>query len=69
MVCKIVFCSEFPDISDNAGKATRRRRRRRRTQATAKRYAFHANAINIKVGLSPSKKIILFTSMKALSKY
>ena len=46
MVCKIVFCSEFPDISDNAGKATRRRRRRRRTQATAKRYAFHANAIN-----------------------
>ena len=29
VVCKIVFCSEFPDIPDNAGKVTRRRRRRR----------------------------------------
>ena len=47
MVCKIVFCSEFPDIPDNAGKVTRRRRRRR-TQAIAKRYAFHANAIKIR---------------------
>ena len=49
VVCKIVFCSEFPDIPDNAGKVTRRtrrrRRKRRRTQAIAKRYAFHANAI------------------------
>ena len=44
VVCKIVFCSEFPDIPDNAGKVTRGRRRRRRTQAIAKRYAFHANA-------------------------
>ena len=44
VVCKIVFCSEFPDIPDNAGKVTRRRRRRR-TQANAKRYAFHANTI------------------------
>ena len=48
MVCKIVFCSEFPDIPDNAGKFTRRtrrrRRRRRRTQTIAKRYAFHAYA-------------------------
>ena len=44
MVCKIVFCSEVPDISDNAGKVTRKRARRR-TQAIAKRYAFHANAI------------------------
>ena len=42
VVCKIDFCSEFPDIPDNAGKGTRRRRRR--TQAIAKRYAFHANA-------------------------
>ena len=49
MVCKIVFCSEFPDIPDNAGKVTRgTRRRRRRTQAIAKRYAFHANAIKIR---------------------
>ena len=43
MVCKIVFCSEFPDIPDNAGKVTRRRRRRR-IQAIAKRYMFHADA-------------------------
>ena len=43
MVYKIVFCSEFPDIPDNAGKVTRRSRRR--TQATAKRYACHANII------------------------
>ena len=35
VVCKIVFCSEFPNIPDNAGKVTRRRRRRR-TQAIAK---------------------------------
>ena len=39
MVCKIDFCSEFPDIPYNAGKVTRRRRRRRRTKAIAKRYA------------------------------
>ena len=45
MVCKIVFCSEFPDIADNAGRRRRRRRRRRRTQVIAKRYVFHANAI------------------------
>ena len=37
MVCKIVFCSEFPDIPDNAGRKTRT------TQAIAKRYAFHAD--------------------------
>ena len=42
VVCKIVFCSEFPDIPDNTGKVTRRR-----AQAIAKRYAFHANAINM----------------------
>ena len=44
MVCKIVFCSEFPDIPDNAGKVPRRITRR--TQTIAKCYAFHANAIN-----------------------
>ena len=44
MVCKIAFCSEFPDIPDNAGKVMRRRRRG--TQAIVKRYAFHANVIN-----------------------
>ena len=40
MVCKIIFCSEFPDIPDKAGRETRRRR----TQTIAKRYAFQANA-------------------------
>ena len=34
VVCKIVFCSKFPDIWDNAGRKTRRRR----TQAIAKRF-------------------------------
>ena len=70
VVCKIVFCSEFPNIPDNAGKVTRgtrRRRRRRRTQAIAKRYVFHANAIpihkipiaNLLVALiSPTLKLI-----------
>ena len=43
MVCKIIFCSKFPDILNKAG----RKKRRRRTQAIAKRYAFHANAINL----------------------
>ena len=42
VVCKIAFCSEFPDIPDSAG-----RKIRRRTQAIAKHYAFHANAISI----------------------
>ena len=42
LVCKIVFCSEFPNIPDNAG---RKARTRRRTQTIAKRYAFHANGI------------------------
>ena len=49
MVCKIVFCADFPNIPDNAGQVTRRRRRR--TQAIAKHYAFHAKAIIS--GLSP----------------
>ena len=41
MVCKIICCSELPDIPDKAGRKTRRRR----TQTIALRYAFHANAI------------------------
>ena len=45
MVCKIIFCSEFPDIPDKAGRKTRGRRRR--TQAIAKRYAFYANAVKL----------------------
>ena len=42
MVCKIICCSQSPDILDKAGRKTRKRRRGR-TQAIAKRYAFHAN--------------------------
>ena len=44
MVCKIIFCSEFPDISDKADRKTRKRR----TQAIAKCHAFHANAVKHK---------------------
>ena len=40
VICKIVICSEFPDIPDNAGRKTRRRR----THAKAEHHAFHANA-------------------------
>ena len=40
VVCEIVFCSEPPDILDNAGRVTRRKR----TQEISNRYAFHANA-------------------------
>ena len=43
VVCKIAFCSKFPDIPVNTGGATRKRREK--TQAIAKRYAFHANAV------------------------
>ena len=46
MVCKIICCSEFPNILEKAVRKTTRRRRRR-AQAIAKRYAFHANAINV----------------------
>ena len=41
MVCKTIFCSKFPDIPDKAG----RNIVRGRTQAIAKLYTFHANAI------------------------
>ena len=40
---KHFVCSEFPEISDRAGRKTRRRKRR--TKAIAKRYTFHAKAI------------------------
>ena len=42
MVYEIFFCSEFLDISDKAGRKTRRKRR---TQVISKRCAFHAKAI------------------------
>ena len=41
MVCKIIFCFEFPVIPDKVG----RNARRRRTQAIAKRYMIHANGV------------------------
>ena len=40
MVCKIIFCSEFLDILDKAGRVTRRR-----THTISKRFAFYAYAI------------------------
>ena len=43
MVCKIIFCFEFPNIPDKAGRKTRRRG----TQAIAKCYVFHANVIKV----------------------
>ena len=45
VVCKIAFCSEFPNIPDSAGRKTRKKR----TQTIAKRYAFHADAKNTRV--------------------
>ena len=44
VACKIVFCSKYSNIPDNAGKVMRRTRRI--TQVIAKHYAFHANAKN-----------------------
>ena len=47
MVCKVVFCSKFPDIPDNAGKAREEREReegKEEHRQIAKRCAFHANA-------------------------
>ena len=38
VVCKIVFCYEFPDIPDNAGKVTRRRRRRTQAMQSVTRF-------------------------------
>ena len=41
MVCKMFFCSKFPDIPDKASRVTRKRR----TQTIAKCFAFHERAI------------------------
>ena len=49
MVCEIIFCSEFPDLPDKAG---RKMKRRRRKQAIAKRYAFHAFLATLTAGLN-----------------
>ena len=38
MVCKVIFCSKFPNIPDKTGRKTRI------AIAIARRYAFHANA-------------------------
>ena len=71
VVCKIVFCSEFPDIPDNAGKVTRgTRRRRRRTQAIEKRYAFHANAIPIhKIPIANLLVAVISPSLKLIYRF
>ena len=43
MVCKILHCSEFPDIPE---KSWRRKRRRWRKRAHAKRFAFQVNTLS-----------------------
>ena len=46
MICKIIFCSEFPDIPDKAGRFTRR--------TEAKPFAFHPNAKTVRsITVSP----------------
>ena len=57
MVCKIMYCSEFPDIPDKAGRKTRRRLRR--TQAIAKHCAFQANAISISTYVYNLKMLVI----------
>ena len=44
MVCKISFCSQFPNILNKAGRITTARRR---TQAIAKCFVFHSKNILI----------------------
>ena len=63
MVCKIIFCSEFPDIPDKAGRVTRRRR----TQAVAMRFVFQANAIVI--GNEIPRNVDLLKVMQKLFTY
>ena len=41
MACKVLFCSEFPDIPEKIWQKSKRRRRKE----IAKRYAFQGNAI------------------------
>ena len=43
IVCNLTFCSELLNIPDKTGRV----RRRTTTQAIAKRFAFHTNAINV----------------------
>ena len=45
MVCKISFCSEFPDVLNKLWH--RRKSRRRLRKATAKSYALQAYAKNV----------------------
>ena len=66
MVCKIMFCSKFLDIPDNAG----RKASRRRIQAIAKGYAFDANTVNSKLCINfiiGSFDIILVTLVLTLN--
>ena len=43
MVCKIIFCSEFPDIPDKVAES--QEEKEEKEQVIAKRFTFHANAI------------------------
>ena len=59
MVCKIIFCSESPDIQDKAGRKTARR-----TQAIAKSYSFQANATR-----SPGTTSVCFSIITVNDEY
>ena len=56
----MVFCTEFPNIPDNAGRKTRRIK----TQAIAKHYAFHAEATR-----SPGTTSICFSVVTISDEY
>ena len=64
VVCKIAFCSEFPNIPDSDGRKTRRRSR---TKAIPKRYALQANEMKLQRCLfnASSLEIIWFSMIKS----
>ena len=53
-----MFCFEFPDIPEKAGRKTRTRR----TKEIAKRYAFHANAIKPIAEIKSYRLLVAFKS-------
>lgn len=56
MVCKIIFCPEFPGITDKARRITRII-----TQAIVKRFAFHAYVM--KMNLTCNFKNVMQTQV------
>ena len=64
MVCKIIFHSKFSDIPDKAGRVTRGR-----TEAIAKHFAFHANAIQSNLFITTTWGTKFVWSLWAGSRY